>query len=105
MRLLFAFAAAALLAAPAIAQRVVPAPPPTPAAPPPEGFYKDIPNAYDLLERLEVVRGPTPVTKSCSLRPGQSTDAERKAYEECKKSLGLPEGLEPYRLTPSAPRN
>ena len=52
MRFAITLAAAAFLVAPAFAQRVVPAPTaPADQSPPPEGFYKDIPNMYDLLAR------------------------------------------------------
>jgi hypothetical protein len=93
MRFVIVLAAAALLAAPAFAQRVVPAPvvPPADQAPPPEGYYKDIPNMYDLLARpqaldnfslareLRLLNG----LRRCAYLPENATDRERVAQRDC----------------------
>jgi hypothetical protein len=77
MRFAIILAAAALLAAPAVAQRVLPAPnaPPADQAPPPEGFYKDIPNMYDLLAR-PVPLGSLTLVNSRRICPANLTDKE-----------------------------
>jgi hypothetical protein len=93
MRFAILLAAAVCLAAPAFAQRVIPAPvvPPTDQAPPPEGFYKDIPNMYDLLARPEALSNfsmardlrPLEGRRICPAVPGL-TDAQRKTRPSCR---------------------
>jgi len=83
MRFAIILAAAALLAAPAVAQRAVPAPvvPRADQAPPPEGFYKDIPDLYDLLARpvplgsIMMVNGQRTLPKCPA--PAELTDADK----------------------------
>jgi hypothetical protein len=91
MRFAIILAAAALLAAPAFAQRAVPADvmPDQPA--PPEGFYKNIPNMYDLLARpvplgeLTLVgeRKLTNTLRACAYLPENPTDRERAEQKAC----------------------
>jgi hypothetical protein len=93
MRFVIVLAAAALLAAPAFAQRVVPAPvvPPADQTPPPEGFYKDIPNMYDLLARPQVLSNFSRARelrllngfRLCAYLPENPTDKERAAQRAC----------------------
>jgi hypothetical protein len=87
MRLAIILTAAALVAAPAIAQRVVPAPDTLPdQAPPPEGFYKDIPNMYDLLARPVPLGNLTLVNgrRICPATPTDLTDEQRKTLLPCR---------------------
>lgn len=83
------FAAVVLLAfaAPAFAQEA-------PAnSPPPEGFYRDIPNAYDLLMRMRPVLQPGPIKYDRDVdfclkfgpRVGM-TDPEKKAAKEARQA-------------------
>jgi hypothetical protein len=84
MRLAIVLAAAALLAAPALAQEAS-------KAPPPEGFYKNIPNAYDLLLRPQVMNDFIQARelqlmegrRICPDLPANPTDKERIVQDDC----------------------
>jgi hypothetical protein len=101
----------ALLSAPAFAQEAkerdhLAAPM---GAPPPEGFYRGIPNAYDLLARLQPVE-PMQIVEPCVLRtlPDMSREdlkLAEKAFNKCMREWEKQRGgrLYPYAV-PVVPR-
>jgi hypothetical protein len=102
MRLAIILAAAAFVAAPAVAQRIVPAPvEPAVKDAPPEGFYKDIPNMYDLLARPQALSSITLINgrRVCPAIPTDLTDKQRKALAPCRTERVVGP------LTPPAQRN
>jgi hypothetical protein len=106
MRFAILSAAAVLLAAPAFAQEA-PKAPVLPA--PPEGFYNDIPGAYDLLLRMPDNSNITLVNgrRICPALRANPTDKDLRAQRACRttESIGAPAPrAQPGKQANDAPR-